>query len=114
MELKNGGPQPGPAAPSTFRLPPPPDASPGPDQQTAFLATIQASGTGGWSNRYDLVRYGLQACRTLSSGSTDADVVEILVAAGEDREQAVAVVAAAPDTLCPPREADATVLVTAR
>lgn len=91
---------PAPAA-SSFRLPPPPGASPGPDQQTAFLATIQESGTGGWSNRYDLVRYGLQACRLLSTGRPDADVVDALVAAGENGRQAVAVVRAAPTTLCP-------------
>jgi hypothetical protein len=99
---------PSPAA-STYRLPPPADASPGPDQQAAFLATIQSSGTGGWSNRYDLVRFGLQACRLLSTGQPDADVVDALVADGENVRQADAVVRAAPTTLCPPESASLTV-----
>ena len=95
------GPAPASSA-STFRLPPPPDASPGPDQQAAFLTTIQTSGTGGWSNRFDLVGYGMTACRLLSTGRPDADVVDALVADGETPAQAAVVVTAAPQTLCPP------------
>ena len=92
-------------AQSSFRLPPPPDASPGPDQQTAFLAAVQSGGASGWSTRYDLVRYGLQACRMLSDGRVDADVVDALVADGENPSQARVVVGAAPNTLCPPADA---------
>lgn len=94
-------PAPEPSA-STFRLPPAPDASPGPDQQAAFLRTIQTSGTGGWSSRLDLVGHGMSACRLLATGQPDAAVVDALVADGENRAQAAVVVSAAPLTLCPP------------
>lgn len=81
---------------------PPPLSSPGPDQQAAFLEAVRLSGTGGWSSRLDVLRYGVQACRLLSDGRPGPDVVSTLVAAGEQPAQAQAVTTAAPQTLCPP------------
>ena len=71
-----------------------------PDQQAAFLESIRLSGTGGWSSRTEIVGYGVSACRMLAQGVQPAQVVETLVADGEDRRQAEAVVPAAANTLC--------------
>ena len=71
-----------------------------PDQQAAFLESIRISGTGGWSSRTEIVGYGVSACRMLAQGLQPARVVETLVADGEERAQAEAVVPAAANTLC--------------
>lgn len=71
-----------------------------PDQQAAFLESIRLSGTGGWSSRVEIVGFGVSACRMLAQGVQPAKVVETLVADGEERAQAEAVVPAAANTLC--------------
>ncbi len=84
-----------------YRVPPPADVTPSPEQQAAFLETIRLSGTGGWSSRLEILGNGMRACRLLAEDRQPPDVVSTLVAAGEPAPQAQAVVVAAPDTLCP-------------
>ncbi len=83
-----------------YRLPSTTVGTPDPDQQAAFLEAVRLSGTGGWSSRLEILGHGVRACRLLASGLQPTDVAQRLVAQGERRPQAEAVVAVAPNTLC--------------